>query len=212
MEGRLLAPFSMGIFASRESGKTVFTKQLLLNQDRMISPPFKKVIWIYKSWQDNIFNELQNGNFEIQFLDDLPNFDDMGKQENTVVVIDDLIVEASQNNQVQALFTRGRHLNLSVIYLAQNLFHKGKHSRDMSLNMDYMVLFKNTRDASQITHLSRQMYPSNSKFLTWAFHDATKEPYSYLFLDLKPYTNESIRIRSDILNEQYQTVYTPKSL
>ena len=212
MEGRLLAPFSMGIFASRESGKTVFTKQLLLNQDRMISPPFKKVIWIYKSWQDNIFNELQNGNFEIQFLDDLPNFDDMGKQENTVVVIDDLIVEASQNNQVQALFTRGRHLNLSVIYLAQNLFHKGKHSRDMSLNMDYMVLFKNTRDASQIMHLSRQMYPSNSKFLTWAFHDATKEPYSYLFLDLKPYTNESIRIRSDILNEQYQTVYTPKSL
>ena len=212
MEGRLLAPFSMGIFASRESGKTVFTKQLLLNQDRMISPPFKKVIWIYKSWQDNIFNELQNGNFEIQFLDDLPNFDDMGKQENTVVVIDDLMVEATQNDQVQALFTRGRHLNLSVIYLAQNLFHKGKHSRDMSLNMDYMVLFKNTRDASQIMHLSRQMYPSNSKFLTWAFHDATKEPYSYLFLDLKPYTNESIRIRSDILNEQYQTVYTPKSL
>ena len=118
MEGRLLAPFSMGIFASRESEKTVFTKQLLLNQDRLISPPFKKVIWIYKTWQDNIFNELQNGNFEIQFLDDLPNFDVMGKQENTVVVIDDLMVEAAQNDQVQALFTRGRYLDLSVIYLA----------------------------------------------------------------------------------------------
>ena len=145
-------------------------------------------------------------------MDDLPNFDVMGKQENTVVVIDDLMVEAAQNDQVQALFTRGHHLNLSVIYLAQNLFHKGKHSRDMSLNMDYMILFKNTRDASQIMHLSRQMYPSNSKFLTWAFHDATKDPCSYLFQDLKPYTNESICIRSDILNEQYQTVYTPKSL
>ena len=178
----------------------------------MISPPFKKVIWIYKSWQDNIFNELQNGNFEIQFLDDLPNFDVMGKQENTVVVIDDLMVEAAQNDQVQALFTRGRYLNLSVIYLAQNLFHKGKHSRDMSLNMDYMILFKNTRDASQIMHLSRQMYPSNSKFLTWAFHEATKESYSYLFLDLKPYTDERLRVRSNILNEQYQIVYTSKSL
>lgn len=215
MEGRLLAPFSMGIFASRQSGKTVFTKNLLLNQERLIFPPFKKVIWVYKSWQDSL-NELQQqngGNFEIEFVDDLPNFEGMSKQENTVIVIDDLMSEASQNDQVQALFTRGRHLNLSVIYLAQNLFHKGKHSRDMSLNTDYMVLFKNARDASQITHLSRQMYPANSKFLTWAFHDATsKEPYSYLFLDLKPNTHESLRVRSNILNEQYQIVYVPKSL
>ena len=44
------------------------------------------------------------------------------------------MAEAAQNDQVQALFTRGRHLSLSVIYLAQNLFHKGKHSRDMSFN------------------------------------------------------------------------------
>ena len=211
MEGRLIAPFSMSIFASRQSGKTVFTKNLLLNQERLISPPFKKVIWVYKTWQDSL-NELQNGDFEIQFVDDLPNFDGMSKQENTVIVIDDLMAEAAQSDQVQALFTRGRHLNLSVIYLAQNLFHKGKHSRDISLDTDYMILFKNARDASQITHLSRQMYPHNSKFLTWAFHDATKEPYSYLFLDLKPYTSESLRVRSNILNEQYQTVYIPKSL
>ena len=214
MEGRLLTPFSMGVFASRQSGKTMFTKNLLLNQQRLIFPPFKKVMWIYKTWQDDIFNELQNQTlFEIEFLDDIPNFEAMTKQENTVIVIDDLMVEASGNSQIQALFTRGRHLNLSVIYLAQNLFHRGKHSRDMSLNTDYMVLFKNARDASQITHLSRQMYPSNSKFLTWAFHNATsKEPYSYLFLDLKPYTDESLRVRANILNEQYQIVYIPKNL
>lgn len=212
MEGRLLAPFSMSIFASRQSGKTVFTKNLLLNQNRLISPQFKKVIWVYKTWQEEIFSELlQNQSmFEIEFVEDLPNVTD--KQENTVIIIDDLMVEAAQNDLVQALFTRGRHLNLSVIYLAQNLFHKGKHSRDMSLNTDYMVLFKNTRDASQIMHLSRQMYPNNPKFLTWAFHDTTKEPYSYLFLDLKPYTSESLRVRSGILNEQYQLVYVPKSL
>ncbi len=97
-------------------------------------------------------------------MDDLQNFDAMSKQENIVIVIDDFMSEAAQNDQVQALFTRGRHLNLSVIYLAQNLFHKGKHSRDMSLNTDYMILFKNTRDASQIMHLSRQIYPHDTKF------------------------------------------------
>ena len=73
MEGRLLAPFSMSIFASRESGKTVFTKNLLLNQERLIYPPFKKVLWLYKTWQESL-NELQNNNFEIEFVNDLPNF------------------------------------------------------------------------------------------------------------------------------------------
>lgn len=110
MEGRLLAPFAMGIFASRQSGKTVITKNILLNQERFISPPFKKVIWVYNNWPDSL-KELQNGNFEIQFVDDLPNFDGMSKQENTVIVIDDLMTEASQNDQVQALFTPGHHLN-----------------------------------------------------------------------------------------------------
>ena len=136
----------------------------------------------------------------------------MSKQENTVIVIDDLMAEAAQSDQVQALFTHGRHLNLSVIYLAQNLFHKGKHSRDISLNTDYMILFKNARDASQITHLSRQMYPHNSKFLTCAFHDATKAPYSYLFIEMRPYPDESLRVRSNILSEHYLLVSIPDSL
>jgi hypothetical protein len=211
MDGRLFTPFSMGVFASRLSGKSVFTKNLLLAQKEMIEKPFRKVIWIYKTWQEDLFKELTNRDFEIEFLDDLPNFDSMGKQENTVIVIDDFMAEASNSTQVQSLFTRGRHLGLSVIYLSQNLFHKGKHSRDLSLNMDYIVLFKNVRDATQISHLARQMYPNNSKFLISAYEQATREPYNHLFLDLKPNGNESLRVRGDILNK-IQIIYLPKNL
>ena len=108
----------------------------------MISIPFLKVIWVYKSWQDVLCKQLLcQSLFEINFLDDLPNFDAMGKQENALIVIDDYMNEASNSAQVQSLFTRWRHRGLSVIYLAQNLFHKGKYSRDLSLNMDYIVLF-----------------------------------------------------------------------
>jgi len=55
------------------------------------------------------------------------------------------------------------------------------------------------------------MYPNNTKFLNWAFKDATKAPFTYLFLDLRPDTDESIRVRANILGE-YQIVYIPKSL
>ena len=73
------------------------------------------------------------------------------------------------------------------------------------------MLFKNVRDASQISHFGKQMYPNNTKFLNWAFKDATKAPFTYLFLDLRPDTDESIRVRANILGE-YQIVYIPKSL
>ena len=41
------------------------------------------------------------------------------------------------------LSTRERHhRNLSVIYVAQNIFHQGKEMRNISLNAHYIVLFK----------------------------------------------------------------------
>ena len=204
MEGHIKAPFSMLVAGSRMAGKSQFTKNLLLSG--MIIPDVKKIYWIYKTWQ-NMFSELRNLN--IEFIQDLPN--DFDSMTNSLIVFDDMMQEASNSEQVQSLFTRGRHLNISVIFLTQNLFHKGKHSRDISLNSDYIVLFKNVRDASQISHFGKQMYPNNTKFLNWAFKDATKAPFTYLFLDLRPDTDESIRVRANILGE-YQIVYIPKSL
>ena len=114
---------------------------------------------------------------------------------------------------VAALFTHGRHEDVSVIFLTQNLFHKSKYARDMSLNVDYMVLFKNPRDASVITHLGQQM--GNTKFLQQAFRDATKEPFSYLLIDLRAQTPEVLRYRTRVFNssgDEPQTVYQPQNL
>jgi DNA helicase HerA-like ATPase len=127
MEGRLLTPFSMGIFASRGSGKTHFVRSLLLEQERFIHTPFKKVLWIYKSWQDDFFKELNSQtNFMIEFVDDIPNTMVEKATVNTLIVIDDLMEEATNSPLVESLFTRGHHLGLSVVLLSQNQFHKGK--------------------------------------------------------------------------------------
>jgi hypothetical protein len=45
----------------------------------------------------------------------------------------------------------------------QNTFSKGKENRTMSINTQYIVLFKNPRDQIGPAILARQMYPSNSK-------------------------------------------------
>ncbi len=54
-----------------------------------------------------------------------------------------------------------------------------------------MVIFKNPRDRAQIGHLARQVYPLDSKFLLEAYQDVTKDPHSYLLLDLSQRALES---------------------
>jgi hypothetical protein len=111
--------------------------------------------------------------------------------------------EAAENNLILDMFTKGsHHNNTSIVILTQNIFNKGKHTRTMSLNAHYIILFKNPRDATQISFLARQMYPKNSKFLEEAYLDVTKEPFGYLFIDLKQTTPNNYRIQSNIFSEK----------
>ena len=76
----------------------------------------------------------------------------------------------------------------------------------MSLNAHYMVLFKNPRDVSQFVNLARQMYPKTFQFAI----DATREPYSYLLVDLRSEQDEELRLRKNIFPGESHNVYVPK--
>ena len=68
----------------------------------------------------------------------------------------------------------------------------------MSINTQYIVLFKNPRDQAGPAILARQMYSSNSKKFMIKYIEATKRPYKYLFIDLKQNTPEEDRLKTDI--------------
>ena len=117
----------------------------------------------------------------------------------------------SSNETIANMFTKGsHHRNISVVFLAQNLFPKNKFARTMSLNAHYMVLFKNPRDVSQFANLARQMYPKSSQFAVEAYRDATREPYSYLLVDLRPDQDEELRLRTNIFPGETHYVYVPR--
>jgi hypothetical protein len=79
------------------------------------------------------------------------------------------------------------------------------------LNAHYMIIFKNPRDAAQITYLARQISPENPKFLVEAYRDATSIPHGYLLIDLKQNTPDVLRYRTDIF-ERNVTIYVPKGI
>ena len=45
------------------------------------------------------------------------------------------------------------------------------------------------------------MYPGNSQHLMRHFQAATSVPYGYLVIDLKPFTPEHLRMRTDVFDE-----------
>ena len=118
---------------------------------------------------------------------------------NNLIILDDMMDEATQDKRVSQLFTRGQHINLPFIYLTQNLFHK--NLREISLNSDYVVIFQNPRGKTHFTNLAKQFMPRKYKFLLWGFEDATKLPRSYLLLDMRPETDNKLRVRARIFND-----------
>jgi len=197
-------PFTALVAGPTGCGKTRFVFKLIQNVDVMIVPTPSRIVYCYGEYQQ-LFRKYPL----VTFHRGLPNIEDFDGSERVLLVIDDLMNEADES--VANLFTKGsHHRNVSVIFLVQNLFHKNRHVRTISLNSHYMVLFKNPRDASQFASLARQMYPNKSAFALEAYKDATREPYGYLFVDLRPEQDEDLRLRTNIFPEESQYVYVPK--
>ena len=206
-------PFSMLISGGRKAGKTEFTKSILRYSNKMVNEPIKRIVWCYSKHQPDLLKELNEINKDIEYVEGIPSDinNEFDRNTTNLIILDDLMDEASKDERIAQLFTRGRHDNLSVIYMTQNLFQKNQ--RNISLNSDYLVIFKNARDQSQIQHLARQFMPANSKFLIWAYQDATKQAHSYLMLDVTPTTDDRFRVMSKVLpNETPAIIYIPKKV
>ena len=205
MDARWKHPFTCIFAGPTGCGKSTFVTRMLRHAAAMIDLPPERITWCYGEWQE-AYTTMDL--VDVRFEEGLPSasmFDS-----STRNLIDDLMAETDE--WVTTLFTKkSHHRNTSVLYLVQNLFPKIKESRTTSLNSQYMVVFKNPRDASQMSHLARQMYPGRVKFDQEAFKDATSVPYGYLLVDLKQNTPEDMRLRTAIFpDDGVQYVYLPK--
>jgi len=197
-------PFTSLISGPTGCGKTQFTIKLLQNASQVVNPPPEKIIWCYGVYQ-NSFSQLP----QVEFQEGIPDISIFDGKCRTLLVLDDLMHET--DDRITKIFTKiSHHMDVSVLYLTQNIFYGGKQNRTIGLNAHYLVLFRNPRDATQVAHLARQMYPGKSKFLIEAFKDATQEPFSYMLLDLKPDTEEKFRVRTKIFPGEQCYVYVPK--
>ena len=201
-------PFTCVIAGPTGCGKTTWVKKFLKERSTLMHPPPENVVWAYGVWQPE-YREMM-GREVNAWVEGIPDMESFDPKVNNLLIVDDLMLEA--DSSLTKLFTKGsHHLNISILYLVQNLFQNGTAHRTISLNAHYLVVFKNPRDANQITHFAKQMYPGNIKFLQEAYKDSTSNtPHGYLLIDLKQATPEHLRVRTSIFKDQPTHVYLQK--
>ena len=144
--------------------KTEFAKKLL--KSKLTAPPPECIAWCYAKHQQDLF--VEGIPWRVRQL--------FKKKKRNLIMLYNLLDEASKSLKITQLFTCGRHDNPSVIYLTQNVFHKNQHA--LSLNSDYMVIFKNPQDKSQSATITRQIRLDKNKFLMWVYKDAASSPHT----------------------------------
>jgi hypothetical protein len=139
-------PFTGVCSGPTGSGKTELMKNIILNIDKMMTPVPSKIIWYFAELQPQLEDEL---NHVVDFRQGMPELNEFSGEFPILIIVDDFMTEC--NAEIGKLFTKGsHHRNLSVWFLMQNFFHKGKEIRTITLNAQYIILFKNPRDTQQL--------------------------------------------------------------
>lgn len=198
-------PMSMILSGCSQSGKTTFVVKLLQFKTQMFDKPIDKIYICYSEYQP-LYNAIPGVILHEGVID----INDIDSSLNNLVIFDDLMHEFDERFSKMAT-KYAHHRQCSMIFITQNLFPRGNtHFRTMSLNANYLVLFKSPRDISQIGVLARQLYLGKSKYMLEAYKDATSKPNSYLLVDLTQDVDERLRLRARVFPDDFTVVYLSK--
>jgi hypothetical protein len=133
---KLNLPFRMLIIGGSGAGKT----QTLINLIRVMNGTFNNIHIITKNKDEPLYNYLESkvdtGLSITEGIDSAPNLDEFDKKEQSLIVMDDLVLEKNQK-QLEQYFIRARKLNCSLVYLSQSYFGVPKMIR---MNLNYLII------------------------------------------------------------------------
>jgi ABC-type dipeptide/oligopeptide/nickel transport system ATPase component len=166
------------------SGKT----QTLLNLLHVMPDTFSKVFIITKNADEPLYNFLNDkygdeGISVKEGLENLPDLDTLNKEENNLVVLDDMCNEnAKLQKPVCDFAIRCRKKNCSLIYISQSYYQVPKLIRD---NINYLIL-KQVSSMKNLTMICRECSLGiEKKQLKEIYDDATDTKQSFLLIDLE---------------------------
>ena len=180
------------------SGKTTFAQNLVEKYQNS----FHRIISIGSDLGKNIKN--------LERIDDFDVFNDIETDnEKILIFLDDCIFNKKLLNKAADIFTRGRHLGVSIILISQTIFLNDCNFRICMMNATHIGLFKN-RSIKSVALFARSFLLDKqiNNFLYLYRRLVLKKPYGYCFLDFdKDFEENPLAIRSNIVEVGFERCY-----
>ena len=204
-----------------QSGKSFWIKKLFEHIEVMITPETKKIVYLYTHFQDKLYNEMRDEiakkpGYTLEFVNcskGIPHVSDIQTNNNddTLIVLDDLMIVAASSKlnqeRIDALAVQDvHHRNVSVIYVCQNLAYGNGKLRNLRINSQYYLMFKNLSDCKNIEMVGRNRGIKSAR-LDNVLRDVESNPFGYLLFDncVKSYSNT--RVRTGIFPGEETIIY-----
>jgi hypothetical protein len=175
-------PFRMLIIGGSGSGKTQTFLSILHN----FTGTFQNIHLITKNKDEPLYNylsdELGEKGFEIhEGIKSAPDVDSFKKEEQTLIVFDDLVLEKNQA-LIEDYFIRARKLNCCVIYLSQSYYAVPLMIRR---NISYLII-KRLQSLKDLYGILREYSLGvDKKILKKIYDDSTKTKQDFLMVDME---------------------------
>lgn len=174
-------PFRMLIIGGSGAGKT----QTFLNILHNFGDTFQNIFIITKNKDEPLYNYLEDklGSKGLEILEGIsnaPDLDGFDKEEQTLIVMDDLVLEKNQK-QLEQYFIRARKLNCSLIYISQSYYAVPQLIRQ---NLTYLVI-KKLNTLNDLFRIMREYSLGvDKKELKDIYETATDTKQDFLLVDL----------------------------
>jgi hypothetical protein len=209
---RFQHPFNCIISGASGSGKTTLLTEILAGRDKTVSVTFDRIVYCYGEFLAGTFSELQLLGLNVELVDGLPSegkilpFD---PSINNCLILDDLMQESCESKEICNYFTRtAHHKNISIFYLTQNFYQKGKFSTTITRNSSYIILFSSPNDFGQIKIFASQRF--NPTAILDAYKLITRMPRGYLLIDCTQNTPDTLRLRTNIIPPEELVIFFPR--
>ena len=198
----LKKPFRLIVAGSSGSGKTEFVKKLILKSH--FESNFTNILYCYPDYLDEPPIEI---NQELECFPGIPSLEYLGTlPKNTLIILDDMMMECSSNVIITKLFTViARKRNISLILIVQNLYQQ-RSFRNIRLNTSAFALFKFHAGFDVNLRLIRDI-GLTSKISRQQLDDLYRKRFSYLFIDLHPQNQFDYGVLKTNIFDQFPTYF-----
>jgi hypothetical protein len=174
----------MLIIGCSGSGKT----HTFVNLLKVFSKTFQNIHVITKNKQEPLYQYLEEkigkkGLIISEGISSLPDLDDYNKDEQSLIVLDDLVLEKNQK-RITEYFIRCRKLNISVIYISQDYYSVDKMIRR---NLNYLIIkqVSSLRDLRLIMSEYSIGLDKEEMERLYKYCTSDKDIGSFLFIDME---------------------------